>query len=156
MKTHFCLVILLIPRLTYIHLPIFFYYMISSITLLLITNIFQVPSVHITFRCYTFKFVLTEDSWRQVLWEIALVDTFSNALSTHCQVVLKAYDNQLSYKLTIAGHLLFSIVTSVNPRQSKKETCKTTEQLLISTLLPLIIDFKITNSPRAYLLGFYS
>ena len=53
----------------------------------------------------------------------------------HCSghvstIVIKAWDNKVSNKLTIAGHFLFSIVSSVNPRSSKKEACKTTEELL--------------------------
>ena len=59
------------------------------------TNIPQVPSAHITFRCHTFMLVLTENGRRQVLWEVALVDTFSHALSTFVKVVLKAWDNQV-------------------------------------------------------------
>ena len=48
-------------------------------------NIPQVPSAHITFRCNTFTIVLTENGRRQVLWEIALVDSFSHTLSALCQ-----------------------------------------------------------------------
>ena len=112
LKTHFFLVIRSILRPAYIHLLIFFYDMISVITpsfinnfmilwplvLFLVfllscfhhhlhspTNILQVPSAHIMFRYLTFTFVLTKDGQRGVLWEIALVDTFSHTLSAHCQ-----------------------------------------------------------------------
>ena len=111
LKTHFHLVISPIPRPTYIHLLIFFYHMIPPITpsptnnfvilqpliLFLVfqlscfhhplhssMSVPQVPSAHITFRCHTFTFVLTENSWRQVLWEIALVDAFSHTVSALC------------------------------------------------------------------------
>ena len=49
------------------------------------TNIPQVPSAHITFRCHAPMLVLTENGWRWILWEIALVDVFSHALSALCQ-----------------------------------------------------------------------
>ena len=39
--------------------------------------------------------VLTQNGWRRVLWEIALVDAFSHALSAFVKVVLKAWDNQV-------------------------------------------------------------
>ena len=108
LKTHFHLVILLIPQPTYICLLIFFYHMIPLIMPPLIinfvilqplilflvlslscfchplhssTNVPQVPSANIMFRYHTFTFVLTENGWRWVLWEIALVDTFSHTLS---------------------------------------------------------------------------
>ena len=59
------------------------------------------------------------------------MDVFSHTLSTFCQSSSKWLGiTKLSDKLTIAGHLLFSIVSSVKPRTGKKETCKTTEQLL--------------------------
>ena len=111
LKTHFCLVNSPIPWSAYICLLIFFYHMFSLIMPLIInnfvilqplvlflvfllscfrhplhssTNISQVPSAHITFRCHAFTFVLTKNGWRQVLWEIALVDSFSHALSAFC------------------------------------------------------------------------
>ena len=101
-----------IPQPAYIPLLIFFYHMIPLIMPLLIinfvilwllvlflvfllscfchqlhssTNVPQVPSAHITFRYHTFMFVLTENGQRQVWLEIALVDTFSHALSAFCQ-----------------------------------------------------------------------
>ena len=112
LKTHFCLVNLPILWPTYVRLLILFYHMIPLITPSLInnfvilqplvlflvfllscfchplhnsTNIPQVPSAHITFRCHTFMLVLTKNGWRRVLWEIALVDTFSHTLSALCQ-----------------------------------------------------------------------
>ena len=112
LKTHFHLVIWPIPRPIYIHLLIFFRHTIPLITPLIInnfmilrplvlflvfllscfchplhssTNVLQVPSAHITFRSHAPTLVLTENSQRQVLWEIALVDTFSHALSALCQ-----------------------------------------------------------------------
>ena len=42
------------------------------------TNIPQVPSAHIMFRCHASMLMLTENSRRQILWEIALVDAFSH------------------------------------------------------------------------------
>ena len=112
LKTHFRLVISLIPQPAYICLLIFFYHMIPLITpsifnnfvilqplvLFLVfllscfhhrlhssTDISQVPSAHITFKRHASIVVLTKNSQRQVLWEIALVDTFSHALSPLCQ-----------------------------------------------------------------------
>ena len=112
LKTHFCLVISLILWPAYIHLLIFFYHMIPPITPLFIINFVilqplvlflvfllsclhhslhssmnvpQVPSAHITFRCHAFMFILTKNCWRQILWEIASVDAFSQALSAFCQ-----------------------------------------------------------------------
>ena len=112
LKTHFHLVIWPIPQPVYVRLLISFYHMISVITpsfinnfvilqplvLFLVSllscfchplhssmNIPQVPSAHITFRCHAPMLVLTENGWRRILWEIALVDTFSHALSTFCQ-----------------------------------------------------------------------
>ena len=52
-------------------------------------NVPQVLSAHITFRCHTFTFELTENSQRQVLWDIALVDAFSHTLSAFCQGSIK-------------------------------------------------------------------
>ena len=111
-ETHFCSVNSLTPRSAYVRLLIFFYHMIPLITPLIInnfvilqplvlflvfllscfchplhcsTNVPKVPSAHITFRCHASMLVLTENSWRQVLWEIALVDALDHALSTFCQ-----------------------------------------------------------------------
>ena len=112
LKAHFHLVIWPIPQPAYVRLLIFFYYTIPLITpstindfvilrplvLFLVfllscfrhpphssTNVPQVPSAHITFRCHAPTLVLTENGQRQILWEIALVDTFSHTLSTLCQ-----------------------------------------------------------------------
>ena len=112
LKTHSCLVIWPIPQPTCVFLLIFFYHTVPLITpstinnfvivqpliLFLVfwlscfrhplhssMNICQVPSAHITFRYHVPMLILTKDSRRQVLWEIALVDTFSHALSAHCQ-----------------------------------------------------------------------
>ena len=112
LKTHFCLVIWPIPWPAYIRLLIFFYHTIPLITPSMInnfvilrplvlflvfllscfrhplhssTNVPQVPSAHITIRCHAPMLVLTENSQRRILWEIALVDAFSHALSTLCQ-----------------------------------------------------------------------
>jgi len=112
LKTHFRLVIWPIPRPAYIRLLIFFYHATSLITpsisnnfvilrplvLFLVfllscfrhplhssTNVRQVPSAHITFRYQVPMLVLTENGRRWVVWEIALVDAFSHALSALCQ-----------------------------------------------------------------------
>ena len=112
LKIHFRLVIWPILRPAYVCLLIFFYHTIPLITPLIINNfvilrplvlflvfllscfrhllhssmnIPQVPSAHITFRCHASMLVLTKNSRRRILWEIALVDTFSHALSALCQ-----------------------------------------------------------------------
>ena len=49
------------------------------------TNVPQVPSAHITFRCHAPTLVLTENGRSWELWKIALVDAFSHTLSALCQ-----------------------------------------------------------------------
>ena len=109
-KTHFHLVISSIPQPTYICLLILLYHLIASsvpsfsinfilsndsfhlwffyypvfVTLSTAPQTFIRPLLHITFRCHTFTFVLTKNYWRQPLCKIALVNTFSHILITHC------------------------------------------------------------------------
>ena len=56
------------------------------------------------------------------------MDAFSHTLALMVKAVLKAGITKLSNKLTVAGYLLFSIVSSVNPGPSKKESYQTTEK----------------------------